>query len=142
MSSTHHTYIDFDQRNWATFLLITEFIINNKDAASTGVSLFFLSHGYHAKILKTDEKLHAAGNETRNFIQKADNILTKLNQTNDWVQTAMAVAQQKQQKYADTYKIQAPRYKIKDKIWLTLKNIATAIENKKLEKKVAATNIW
>ena len=53
------TYIDFDQRNWARLLPITEFAINNKNAASTGVNLFFLSHGYHPKILETDEKLHA-----------------------------------------------------------------------------------
>ena len=71
------TYIDFDQRNWVRLLPIAEFVFNNRDAASTGVSPFFLSHGYHAKILETDEELHAAGNEIRSPIQKADNILTK-----------------------------------------------------------------
>ena len=105
-------YIDFDQRNWVKLLLITEFVINNKDEASTGVSPFFLSYGYHAKILKTDEKLHTAGNEIKSLIQKADNIFIKLKQTNDWAQTAMAVAQQKQQKHADKFKIQTPKYKI------------------------------
>ena len=83
-------YIDFDQNNCVKFLFITEFVINNRNAVSTAVN-FFLSHGYHARILKTDEKLYAVGNEIRNLIQKADNIFTKLKQTNDWVQTAMAV---------------------------------------------------
>ena len=73
-------FIDFDSRNWVTLLFITEFVINNKNAVSTGVSLFS-SHGYHAKSLKTDEKLHAARNEIRDFIQKADKIFTKLKQT-------------------------------------------------------------
>ena len=36
-------YIDFDQRNWVNFLFITEFVINNKDAVSTGISFFFLT---------------------------------------------------------------------------------------------------
>ena len=58
-------YIDFDQRNWVKFLFITEFVINNKNAVSTRVNLFF--HGYHPKILETDEKLYA---ENGNFIQK------------------------------------------------------------------------
>ena len=128
-------YIDFDQRNWAKLLLKTEFVINNKDAASTGVNPFFLSHGYHAKILETDEKLHATGNEIRNPIQKTDNILTKLKQTNDWAQTTMAVAQQNQHQYADRTRAQAFKYKVKDKIWLTLKDITTTIENKKLDAK-------
>ena len=47
----------------------------------------------------------------------------------------MAVAQQQQQKYVDKFKIQTPKYRIKDKIWLTLKNITTATENKKLDAK-------
>ena len=88
-------YIDFDQRNWVKFLFITEFAINNKNAVSTGVNFFFLSHGYHPKILETDEKLHA-GNDSP--IQKADGIINKLKETSDWAQTAMAVAQQEQQR--------------------------------------------
>ena len=83
-------YIDFDQRNWVKLLFITEFVINNKNAVLTGISFSFLFHGYHAKFLKTEEKMHAVGNEIRNFIQKAANIFTKLKQTSDWVQTAMA----------------------------------------------------
>ena len=88
----------------------------------------FVFHGYHAKFLKIEEELHAVGNEIRNFIQKTDNIFTKLKQTKDWIQTAMAIAQQEQQKYADKFKAQTPKYKIKNKIRLTLKNITTMTE--------------
>ena len=63
-------YIDFDQRNWVKLLFINEFVINNKNAVSTGVNYYFIIYGYHAKFLKTDKKLHAAGNEIKNFIQK------------------------------------------------------------------------
>ena len=54
---------------------------------------------------------------------------------NDWVQTAMAIAQQKQQEYTDRTKFQTLKYKIKNKIWLTLKNITTAIKNRKFDAK-------
>ena len=37
------TYIDFDQRNWVKFLFMTEFVINNKNAASTGINFLFFS---------------------------------------------------------------------------------------------------
>ena len=47
----------------------------------------------------------------------------------------MATAQQKQQEYIDKFKVQAPKYKIKDKVWLTLKNTTTATENKRLDAK-------
>ena len=49
----------------------------------------------------------------------------------------MAVTQQEQQQYADKTRAQAPKYKVKDKVWLTLENIATATENKKLDAKQA-----
>ena len=54
----------------------------------------------------------------------------------------MTVAQQEQQKYADKFKAQTPKYKIKNKIWLTLENIATATENKKLDAKQAKYTIF
>ena len=41
------TEINFDQRNWVKLLSITEFVINNKNAISTGVNPCFLFHGYH-----------------------------------------------------------------------------------------------
>ena len=47
----------------------------------------------------------------------------------------MVIAQQKQQNYIDRTKVQALTYKIKDKVWLMLKNRTTAIENKKLDAK-------
>ena len=75
--------------------------------------------------------MHATGNEIKNPIKKADKIFTELKQASDWVQTVMAVAQQKQQKYVDKMIIRTPKYKIKNKVWLTLKNITTATENQK-----------
>ena len=53
----------------------------------------------------------------------------------------MAVVQQKQQQYVDKIRAMSFKYKIKDKVWLTLKNITTAIENKKLNAKEAKYTI-
>ena len=36
-------HIYFDQPNWVKFLFITEFVINNKKAVSTGINFFFLT---------------------------------------------------------------------------------------------------
>ena len=49
----------------------------------------------------------------------------------------MAVAQQEQQGYADRSRAQTPKYKVGDKVWLTLENITTATESKKLDAKQA-----
>ena len=72
---------------------------------------------------------------------KTDNIFTKLKQANDQIQTAMAIDQEEQQKYANKFEAQTPRYEIKNKVWLTLKNITTTTENKKLVTKQAKYTI-
>ena len=47
----------------------------------------------------------------------------------------MAVTWQEQQKYTDKSKVQAPKYKITNKVWLKLENINTTTENKKFDAK-------
>ena len=42
-----HTYISYNQKDWYKLLSLAELIINSHTPTSTGVSLFFLSHGYH-----------------------------------------------------------------------------------------------
>lgn len=44
-------FVDFAQDDWSQSLYIAELAINNRDAASTGVSPFFLMHGYHVEPL-------------------------------------------------------------------------------------------
>ena len=72
-------YIDCDQRDWVKHLFITEIVINNKNAASTGVNPFYFSHGYHAKILTTNgtKLTYPDESQTKNLFQKTDNIHIK-----------------------------------------------------------------
>ena len=89
METFWRIYIGFDQRILVNLLFITQFVINNNNAVSTGVSFFFSQ--ISREIYKNCQKLYTVGDEIKNPIQKADNIFTKLKQTNDWVQTTMAV---------------------------------------------------
>jgi len=40
-------YCNYQQTNWAHFLPLTEFAYNNTPSATTGVSPFYASKGYH-----------------------------------------------------------------------------------------------
>ena len=42
-----HTYIAYGQNDWNQLLSMAELVLNYYTAASTGTSLFFLSHGYN-----------------------------------------------------------------------------------------------
>jgi hypothetical protein len=54
MNQTLEKYIQlfcsYAQDNWAAFLPSAELAINNRDATSTEVSLFFLTYGYHMEL--------------------------------------------------------------------------------------------
>ena len=55
MNATVKAYIwnfcNYAQNDWALRLSIAQLAISNHDSASTGMSPFFLDHGYHLEIL-------------------------------------------------------------------------------------------
>ena len=74
-------FVDFAQDDWFDALPSAEVAINDRDAASTGVSPFFLTHGYHVKHLDLDldaETTATATAAARSPVQKADAIIRKL----------------------------------------------------------------
>jgi len=70
-------------------------------------------------------------------VVKADRILRKLKELREWAQAAMATAQEAQEKAVNRGRVQAPTYRVGDKVWLSLENIATDRPLKKLDAKYA-----
>jgi len=56
---------------------MAELVINNHDFVSTEVSLFFLSHEYHMKLLQLLEELKPV-QSVKSSVQKADQIVQKI----------------------------------------------------------------
>jgi transposase InsO family protein len=126
------TFVNYSQDNWADLLPIAELAINNRDAASTGVSPFFLTHGYHVEPLQlTDEPQEVQ--KALSPVQRADLIVRKLRDAVEWSQTSMAVAQQNQEEATNRRREQAFQYKVGDKVWLDLSHIRTDRTSKKLD---------
>jgi transposase InsO family protein len=48
-------FVTYAQDDWRGLLLIVAIAINNRDAASTGISPFFFTHGYHVDPIGLDE---------------------------------------------------------------------------------------
>jgi hypothetical protein len=135
------TFTNYAQDNWVTLLPMAELAINNHDSATTGVSPFFLSHGYNVEPLQlSDEDLKLVRNK-RSPIQQANDIVRKLKEATEWAQTAMAIAQQVQEDTTNRQRDQAPQYKVGDKVWLNLANVRTDRPSKKLDAKNAKYTI-
>lgn len=106
--------------------------INNRDAASTGISPFFFTHGYHIDPIGIDE----AGQlqDALTSPEKAgEAFVNRLREATDWAQAAIASAQALQEEQANRRRQAAPIYKKDDWVWLNLRNVRTQRPSKKLD---------
>ena len=119
---------------------MAELAVNNRDAASTKVSPFFLTHGYHVEPVQVSyDKIGATQGVSP--IQRGSQIVAKLKKATEWAQSAIALAQQTQEDAANRTRQQTPSFRVGDKVWLDMSNIRTIRKSKKLDIKNAKFTI-
>lgn len=123
-------YTAYGQDDWASLLPIAMLAINNRTATSTGISPFFLTHGYDTNAIQVSEPLRETGSSP---IARGEAFVAKLREAQEWAQAAMASAQETQERYANRSRAVAERFEVGDQVWLNLKNIVTDRPSKKLD---------
>lgn len=124
-------YCNWHQDDWVNLLPHCQVAINNRPAASTGVSPFFLSHGYDMDAVQLT--MHVTPRHTASPIAAGERIAKKLVDVHDWAQAALASAKEEQERQANVHRDAAPSYKPGDKVWLNLRNWKTNRPSKKLD---------
>jgi len=131
-------FASYFQDDWYHWLPLAQIAINSRNAASTGVSPFFLSHGYDPRLGDgIDLEPLAPTTRRRNPRELGDTIAQKLRQVIELAQTIMAAAQQKQEDITNRKRDPAPSFHVGDKVWLDLRNFKTDRPCKKLADKHA-----
>ncbi|KAH0345010.1 hypothetical protein KCU83_g8031, partial [Aureobasidium melanogenum] len=126
--------VNHSQDDWTDWLPAVEFALNGRMSNVTGTSPFFLSHGYHVEPLQLSEEPQPAPDlAALSPVQQADMIAAKIKNATEWTQSAIAEAQQEQERQANRHRNPSPAYKTGDKVWLNLKNVRTDRPSKKLE---------
>ena len=78
-------YTTFSQDNWEDLLGIAQLAINNRAATSTGISPFFMTHGYNAPLLDYDIAAAGIGNRgARTPAEMGNEIIRKLREASDF----------------------------------------------------------
>src|SRR6266480_2122984 len=127
-------FIAYTQEDWAEYLPSAELAINNRNAASTSISPFFMMHGYNVDPIQIDEELEERDENARlSPIARGERVVMKLTNARDWAEAAIAVAQQTQEQHANRHRQPAAQFKVGDKVWLNLKNVKTDRPSKKLD---------
>lgn len=125
-------FVAYEQTDWVQWLPVAQIALDNRPAASTGISPFFLIHGYDANVVTTTEDRSELGARTSPRIAGQD-MVEKLHEAQEFAQSAMAVAQQTQEHHANKQRDVPFTFKEGDKVWLNLKNIATERPSRKLD---------
>ncbi|KAM4060860.1 retrovirus polyprotein [Hirsutella rhossiliensis] len=116
--------------NWEELLPAAMMAINNHNSTSTGLSPFFITHGYHVDPIQVKEKLRTDG---RSPVARAESIVQRFREATEWAQAAIASAQEQQEKNANSRRQPSDQFKPGDKVWLRLRNIRSNRPSKKLD---------
>ncbi len=127
------SYGNYAQDNWEDLLPMAELASNNRTATATGVSPFFLNHGYHAEIIPTNGPPTQSRPDQASPIERADNIANKLKETVEWCNVALASAQEQYERYTNRRLRPSVQLKVGDRVWLNLRNLKTGRACKKLD---------
>jgi transposase InsO family protein len=123
-------FVLYYQNDWEQLLPIAMLAINSRISSVTGFSPFFATYGYNIEPIKTEKSLKTKGTTP---IAKEEAFISKLKDVIKMAQTIIAAAQEKYEIYANTHRQPFEQFKIGDKVWLNLKNIATNKPCKKLD---------
>jgi hypothetical protein len=131
------TYANHAQDNWATLTPILELMLNTRTNSTTGVSPFFLQHGFENSPFPPNLPENLAIGDpmdrTTSPKERAEAIVRTLKQASDWAISAMTYSQQQQEAQANRTRQPAPKYKVGDWVWLNLRNVQTNRASKKLD---------
>lgn len=126
------TFTAYHQGDWDRLLPMAQISIDNKPATSTGISPFFLSHGYDAVDIVPPEDPETPTPQGTPY-SRANAVVEKLVEARAFAESALAVAQQTQEYYANRAREAMPQLQVGDKVWLNMKNVQTQRPSKKLD---------
>jgi hypothetical protein len=117
-------FTNYRQDNWSDYLYLAEFAYNNHAHASTRMSPFYATRGYHPE-------LSPSPNPVSSIPQVSDRVKL-LHEIQEETKSAMNLAADTMKRYYDRFVQEAPDLPIGSKVWLDARNVTTTAPTKKL----------
>lgn len=108
-------YVGYMQKDWARWLFFAQVALNNRPSSSTGLSPFFIIHGFHPTPIEIVQTSHSPHPEEK----RAEAYLARLQEIQEFSQCAMTAAQQQQEFHANSKRSASESYRIVDRVWLS-----------------------
>lgn len=121
-------FVNRRQNDWADWLPLAQFTINNRVSSSTGYSPFYLNHGRHPNAGFTPQKVKVKN-------QSAEEFAKKMSRAIEDAKSALKKAADQMKKDYDKKRRPSKEYQVGDKVWLENTNIDSERPSKKLDDK-------
>lgn len=128
------TFCNYGQDDWNTILPMAEFAANNMTSATTKMTPFFATRGYHPRMSFDPVTVTPESTRERLLTCRAMDISERMKGAMESAGTFMKDAQEAYSKAANRYRKNV-EYAVGDQVWLSTKNIQTERQSKKLDHK-------
>lgn len=119
------------QDDWVALLPQAQVALNNRTSATTGLSPFYFTHGYHLNPIDHQD-VPKPGSDI-SPATAGHNWLLKHRDATSFAQASMALAQETQERHANRGRQAAESFRVGDQVYLRLKNVRTLRPSKKLD---------
>jgi hypothetical protein len=120
--------VSYLQDDWARWLPLAEFAVNNANNESTHTTPFFANYGFHPRL-----GFEPVEPSRQPAARDAEDLALKMRTIHEYLRAEICVAQAQHEKYANRKRKPARRFFENDLVWLDARNIKTARPQKKLD---------
>ena len=124
-------FTSFQQKDWAFQLPIAMMALNSRVSQSTGLSPFFMTHGYHQSIM--DFTVSEEQGSSLSPAEQGRQLVERWRNSADIAKAAMAITQEAQECHSNTRRLVGDEFHSGDRVWLKFKHIKTMQPIKKLD---------
>lgn len=125
-----HSYVSYQQKDWAAFLGMAKFAANNHMSETMRAFLFLANHGHHLRMNFTTASPRDPGAP-----MPLNEFVDHMTEAHNHLRAKMRFAQVKQEQYSNSSRSPAHHLTFGSRVWLSTKNIKTARPSKKLDHK-------
>ena len=105
--------------------------LNSRVSQSTGLSPFFMTHGYHQSIM--DFTMPEERGSSLSPAEQGRQLVERWRNSVDMAKAAMAITQEAQERHSNTRRLVGDEFRPRDRVWLKLKHVKTTWPIKKLD---------
>ncbi|CAJ0964878.1 unnamed protein product [Ranitomeya imitator] len=118
-------FVSADQDDWASFLPLAEFALNNRASSATLVSPFFCNSGFHPRF--------SSGQVESSDCPGVDTVVDRLQQIWTHVVDNLTLSQEQAQRFANRRRRVGPRLRVGDLVWLSSRHIPMKVSSPKFK---------